>query len=331
MTSASADRVTVSISIDTEEDDWGSYDERGASTRNIAHLRELQELFDRFGARPTYLVNYAPLANADSVVVLRELAARDGVEIGAHCHPWNTPPLSASQGRRSMMNTLPVEENAAKLREVRRLLSEELGVAPVTFRAGRWALGPTVSEPLAELGFAFDCSVCPFMDWSAEGGADYSNAPHRPYRFHAADPLQPEARGALVELPTTVGFLSGDHRVRAALRRRLSRGPARRLQVVGLLDRAGLLALRWLSPETSDGKTMVRLARAWVASGERFLQLTLHSSSLLPGATPFVRNDREREGLLRALETFLSHCVQSGHVFRTLRETGDHYLRTGQA
>ena len=51
--------VTVTVSIDTEEDDWGSYVRGGTSTANIESLMELQDLFDRWGARPTYLVNRA--------------------------------------------------------------------------------------------------------------------------------------------------------------------------------------------------------------------------------------------------------------------------------
>ncbi len=44
-----------------------------------------------------------------------------------------------------------------------------------------------------------------------------------------------------------------------------------------------MLQRRWLSPETSDGSTMVRLTENLLRSGSSFLQLTFHSTAVLPG------------------------------------------------
>lgn len=315
-------RVIVAISIDTEEDDWGSYAEQGASTENIAHLEELQDHFDHCGARPTYLVNRPPLMNRESVNVLRALASNEGVEIGAHCHPWNTPPFRDEGVHRSMMCAHSPDENRAKLREMRRCLRAELGVEPKVFRAGRWGLGPTVAGPLADEGFQIDCSVSPFIDWSYVKGPDFSDAPHSPYRFHPSDPMRPDPTGGLLELPTTIGFLSGDHRRRAKMRFALERSFVRHLKVVGALDRMGALTKRWLSPETSSAETMIRLAEAWVSSGETFLHLTFHSCTLLAGATPFVRTASERSRFLRSIDDFMRYCQTSGFTFQTLSEAG---------
>lgn len=319
--------VTVTVSIDTEEDDWGSYVRGGTSTANIESLMELQDLFDRWGARPTYLVNRAPLLAPRAVEVLGAVAAREGVEIGAHCHPWNTPPFFDDGGPvRTMMCTFSAEENRAKLREVKRCLAQELDVAPRSFRAGRWGLGPTVAGPLADEGFTVDCSVSPFIDWSGQGGPDYSDAPHLPYRFEPDRPLVPKSDGAMVQLPTTIGFLRGDARRGAVLRARLERSWLRRLKVVGLLDEAGLLARRWLSPETSDGETMVRLTAACVRAGQGFLQLTFHSCTLLPGVTPFVRDEHDRKRFLRSIDRVLGFWAESGFRFRTLAEASEEIL-----
>ena len=316
------DQVTVAITIDTEEDDWGSYTEHGASVGNIAHLPELQELFDTWGAHPTYMVNRPPLMHRDSVDVLGALASNGRVEIGAHCHPWNTPPFGDEGAHRSMMCLFSESENRAKIQEIRRCLHAELGVDPHAFKAGRWGFGPTVAGPLADAGFEIDCSVTPFLDWSSLGGPDYSNAPHQPYRFRANEPFRPDPAGRLLELPTTIGFLRGDHRRRATVRRWLERSQFRRLKVVGILDRCGLLSRRWLSPEMSSGETMIRLAEACVSSGQSFLHLTFHSCTLLPGATPFVRDKQDRTRFLRSVSQFLSYCSSSGFTFRTLSEVG---------
>lgn len=315
-----ASDVTVVVSIDTEEDDWAHYVERGASTRNIAHLRELQEHFEAVGARPTYLVNYPPLVDAASVDVLGDIADKEWVEIGAHCHPWNTPPFSGRGENKTMMCNLTAEENEAKLRILGDRLQGELGVVPKVFRAGRWGFGPTVAAPLVDLGYEVDCSVSPFVDWSRYGGPDYTSAPHRPYRFDPYDPIRSDPKGRLAELPATVGFLRGRQRDAARMRAWMERSLLAKIRLVGVLDRAGLLTRRWLSPENSDGDVLVQLAEAWVAGGERFLQLTFHSCALLPGATPFVRDRRERQRLLGALDQFLRYCAESGFRFSTLAE-----------
>ena len=92
--------------------------------------------------------------------------------------------------------------------------------------------------------------------------------------------------------------------------------------VLGILDRLGVLTKRWLSPETSAGEVMIRLAEAWVSSGESFLQLTFHSATLLPGATPFVRTELDRSRFLSSVDDFLRYCHGSGFAFQTLSEAG---------
>jgi hypothetical protein len=312
--------VTVAVSIDTEEDNWGSFAVEGATNENIGHLLDLQEVFDRWGARATYLVNRSPLMERKSVDVLGRLSARDDVEIGAHCHPWNTPPYTGEGPGQSMMCNLTDDQNRLKVREVADRLHRELGVAPQTFRAGRWGLGPGVARALVAEGIRIDCSVSPFVDWSPVGGPDYSQAPYVPYRFHPARPLEPDPTGELIQLPTTVGFLGGGHRLAGTVRHRLERSWLARLKIIGALDTAGFLALRWLSPETSSGQDMVRLADSMIRSGSTFLQLTFHSCTLLPGATPFVRTEGDRTRLLRDIDELLAHCHGLGCTFRTLRE-----------
>lgn len=312
--------MIVTVTIDTEEDDWGSYAMDGASTENISHLPELQDLFMRFGARPTYLVNRPPLVQDAPLRVLQELARRDDVEIGGHCHPWNTPPATGEGADRSMMFSLPLEANRGKIREISRLLESELAVRPRSFRAGRWGFGPTVAEALISEGYAIDCSVSPLIDWSSLGGPDFGLAPHRPYRCRALDPLAPDPEGELIELPTTVGFLHGDSVVRGRWRRRLEDSPLSRLKIVGILDRMGLAARRWLSPETSTGEEMNRIVEVLRQHAFEYTSMTFHSCTLLPGATPFVRDEQDRRAFLERIETFLAFCRDEGFEMRTLSE-----------
>lgn len=313
--------VRVMVTIDTEEDDWGSYRPTGASVENIRRLEGLTELWERFGARPTYFVNYPPMDSPGASEVLRTLATGTPCEMGVHCHPWNTPPLAGgSEEPPSMMNRLSEEENEAKLRVLTQRFTELFGTRPRVFRAGRWGFGPSVARPLHKLGFEADFSVSPYMDWSGIDGPDYSEASPVPYRFEPSSPFVPRSDGPLVEVPTSVGYLRGPQGFSGRARQALERSPLARWKVVGVLDTLGLLARRWISPETSSAGEMVRLAATLARSGFKVLDLTFHSSTLHPGLTPFVKTESERRRFLARIEKFLAYCSREGFRFSTAGE-----------
>jgi len=317
------DPVRVLVSIDTEEDDWAKYELRGSPVENIELLPEFQSLWDRYGARPTYFVNYPPLESDRAASVLAELSRDTSCEMALHCHPWNTPPQEETEGRpETMMYRLSREENRQKLDTLARLYRERLQADPVSFRAGRWGFGPSVAGALMDLGVRVDSSVSPFVDWTSFGGPDFSGAPQRPYRFHPDRPLSPALDGPMVEVPTSVGYLRGNQALAASVRAWLEKSAVRHLKVVGVLDVTGMLARRWLSPEISTDREMIQLARALVSSGARILDLTFHSSSLLPGATPFVRSQREKEEFVARIEAFLEFCADEGFQFATVGQVG---------
>ena len=96
------------VTIDTEEDNWGSYNPTGNTVENIGYIRELQELFDKYDVKPTYLLTYPVATDDNSVSLLRGVMERGGCEIGTHCHPWNTPPFKEQTGpKNSMLCNLP--------------------------------------------------------------------------------------------------------------------------------------------------------------------------------------------------------------------------------
>jgi hypothetical protein len=50
---------------------------------------------------------------------------------------------------------------------------------------------------------------------------------------------------------------------------------------------------------------MIRQLQAGIKNGRRLFMLTYHSSSLLPGATPYVRSESERQRFLGTIDAFL--------------------------
>jgi hypothetical protein len=66
-----------------------------------------------------------------------------------------------------------------------------------------------------------------------------------------------------------------------------------------------MLELVRLSPEGNGLDELVRLTRKLIASGERVLTLSFHSPSLLPGCTPYVRTEEDRDRLLACIDGYL--------------------------
>jgi hypothetical protein len=313
--------VKVYITIDTEEDQWGYCVPAETSVDNVAMIPMLQKLFDRYGALPTYLVNYPAVSNEASLRVIREILDSGRCGIGAHCHPWNTPPLREEPTSfNSMLCNLPEELIGEKLQTVHRAVIDAFGTVPISFRAGRWGFGEAVARCIHDLGYRIDTSVTPFTDWTDCGGPDFTRAPTDRYCFRPDNILAPDPDGGLLEVPPTVGFLQSDFRRCFAFRKRIASSPFLKYRLLGVLDTLRLLNFRWLSPEMCTGADMVALAKTFIRRGCTFLNMTFHSTSIVPGLGPFVRTKDDLVRFLESIEVFLRFARDTGCRFALLDE-----------
>ena len=83
---------------------------------------------------------------------LREACEGGTAEIGAHLHPWNTPPLTeAFVPRNSMTKNLSPALQLAKIQQLTRTLEDAFGARPRSFRAGRYGLGADTISALTKI------------------------------------------------------------------------------------------------------------------------------------------------------------------------------------
>jgi hypothetical protein len=84
------------VVVDTEEEfDWSRPHAReNTSVTAIAAQGRAQQVFDRHGIVPTYVIDYPVAASPAAVEALRAFADRGRCRIGAHLHPWVNPPVS---------------------------------------------------------------------------------------------------------------------------------------------------------------------------------------------------------------------------------------------
>lgn len=312
------------ISIDTEEDNWIP-SRTDIRTENARQLPRLNALLERLGARPTYFVAHSMAVDHESARIIADISECEFVEIGAHLHPWNTPPLEETfLPRHTMLSNLPGDLQRAKLETLTAALERCLGGRrPRSFRAGRWSIGSDTVEILLACGYAIDSSVTPYTSWTKlDDGAFYLGAPINAYRLDAgADVRFPVAGGRLLEIPPSFGFNRAPLHFWAAVHRVLSSGVGHALMLDRIASSTGLLRHVSLSPETDVLDDMIDLTRALLAAGSRHLHLYLHSPSLSPGLTPFVRSTSDLDRLYHTIEAYVDRVAGLTNIrFATLSE-----------
>jgi hypothetical protein len=301
------------VTVDVEEDNW-SIESSELTVENIRMIPRLQNLFDCYGIKPSYLVNYPVASCKWAVDIFSEILSNGKCEIGAHLHPWNTPPLKEDiNERNSMLLNLPYKLQLEKLNVLTDKISSAFGRKPQSFRAGRWALGSDTIKALITCGYQIDSSVTPTVSWSSYGdGPEYPEVKTGPYWLSAeSDVLNKDNQNSILEIPVSIGFNRWPFEFWHKVYYRLQKKWIRDLRLIGFLHHTGLLRKIWLSPEMSKAVDMITLSKLMIENGTRFLNLSLHSNSLLPGKTPFVKNKEELEQFYLRIEKFLEYLTSA--------------------
>lgn len=313
--------LKLAITIDTEEDNWLPYSPSGYQTQNSRRIPQLQELFDEFGAKPTYLVTYQMARCPVTSAILRSIHDRGACEIGTHCHPWSQPPHEENpEIANSMLCNLPSSLQARKIGTLHEILQNEFGFSPKSFRSGRWGYSPAVAETLLELSYAVDTSILAHTDWTSCFGPDFSMVSPRPFRFDPPSIFQPIEQGALLEVPASVEFLQRRSSTCNAVFEGIRRSPLRHLRLVGMLNKLGMLNKVALTPELTSEDLMLRLIRSMKSKGYPLATMWFHSSTLMPGLTPYVHSEEDAGKLLGRIRSFLTAMPSEGVRTVTLSE-----------
>jgi hypothetical protein len=307
---------TLTVVIDTEEEfDWEApFDRNATATENIECQPLAQAVMDRHGVVPTYVVDYPVAANARASSILKSISDAGRCEIGAHLHPWVNPPyeepldlfhsypgnLAESLERRKLINLVQQIETA-------------FGRRPTIYKAGRYGVGRATYAILADLGFVLDVSVVNHTDFSDTGGPDFRRSPPGPFK----------GPYGILALPLSVHFVGSLARSGPQLFPFVSGAFGKRLHMPGILSRVGFLERLRLTPEGNTLYDMIRQTRAALARGERYFMLTYHSSSLLPLATSYVRDEEDRRNFLSTLDSYFAFFLQEcGGEMKSVTEFG---------
>lgn len=276
---------TLFVVVDTEaEFDWSRPLERALTNVGaIDHVERGQAIFDRYGLRPVYVVDYPIASNPDSVAHLKRILDRDGCEIGAHLHPWTTPPYDESMSdRNSYPGNLPPALERAKLRNLVDQIQRSFGIHPLFYKAGRYGFGPGTARNLAGCGIKVDFSILPGADLRWKAGPDFSQLEPTEYWVGDHDVLTaPMTRSTIGLLPGLGSWID-----------RASRAPVlRQVPIRPILARIRVADTITLTPEGVTAQEQIRLIQALLARGTRQFVLHYHSPSLQAGNTSYTPDE----------------------------------------
>jgi glycosyltransferase involved in cell wall biosynthesis len=294
---------TLCVVIDTEaEFDWDvPFSRDQTSVENVQEQWRAQEIFDRYGLRPVYVVDYPVATNDEACRTLRSFIDNGRCAIGAHLQPWTTPPFEEelTEGN-SYPGNLPPALERAKLRSLNNAIKAQFGRQTAYFKAGRYGLGAATYPTLLDEGFTIDLSIMPGADYRGTGGPDYRQVDSIPYTASIAGqsifavPMTRSHSGSLAEFGTIL-----DHRLAALA--------FRPLHLRGLLARLRLFNAVPLTPEGVPERESIQLIRSMLTRGYRFFVLHYHSSSLLPGFTPYARDRDGRDQVVQRIANILAY------------------------
>ncbi len=280
-------------------------------------IPRLQNLLDRFSIRPSFLITYPVASSNWAIDIFSDILSRNKCEIGAHLHPWNTPPLTeVINERNSMLKNLPYELQTAKLKVLTDKIESSFGIKPQSFRAGRWGLGPDTVEALIECGYVVDSSVTPTVSWAECGdGPEYPEVKIAPYWMSVdGSGWGKDNNSSILEVPATIGFNRWPFDYWQKLYLQLQKGWLKSFKSAGIMHHTRLLRKIWLSPEISSANDMITLSKIMIGNGVQFLNLSFHSTTLLPGRTPFVKNNADLEDFYSRLEKLLDYWKNSTNL-----------------
>ena len=292
------------VFVDTEEEfDWSKPHSRAeTSVAHIKHQIRTQSIFERFGIKPTYVVDYPVASQESGYRILREWADDSKCQIGAHLHPWVNPPFEEDLSlRNSFPGNLPARLEREKLALLSRMIETNFLRRPTIYRAGRYGIGGNTGAVLEELGYEIDSSIVPYTDFSTDHGPDFSNVDDEPFWFGPCD--------RIIELPLTVGWHGALRRYGARYQRGLMSKRGVKLHIPGLLARLRLLERIRLTPEGTSLAELKRLTDATLRAGKRVFVFSFHSPSVEPGHTPYVRDVSDLRRFLALIEAFCEYFL----------------------
>lgn len=256
----------------------------------------LRPIWEKYNVHPIYFVSPEVLYSDACCKMLKEEIKR-GAIIGTHLHPEYVEPNSIwGENMRFTMPQFPnsdctTEDEFCKIKNLTELIEDRLGVRPVWYRGARFGADLDTIHSLEKLGYRYDSSITPNINWTNQGGPDHSKAPVSRYVI-ASDNMYCEGDSGIIEVPVTIF--------------------GKRLGLIGRLLPDNWLFYNWLRPTHMTYLEMKHLVKTLRERDE--LVMMFHSMEVMINKTPYVRNKWMQRYYLWRLDKILGYLRKMGYV-----------------
>lgn len=292
--------MKVVFTVDVEEQGLfsGRYQRIPTSVDNVQYLTRLEEITRQFNLPLTLLVTYPVIKDPACQNTLLKLKEESGAEIGAHLHPWNTPPFSNEGPNILRSASMPPDTLAAKLSNLVGAISEATGQPPVSFRMGRFDFSDSIKNALRPAGLRVDSSAIPLQ--ATPAGIDHFLGKTDPYWLQTST-------GPILEAPPTMAqIVPGSARAIHALIKTLPqslRGSV--LKCFKMIGRVGVQPMGFPLASLKAGALLHQ------RRGGQILTIYLHSSELTHGHHPKLPDQAATTAYLHKITSFLDWLSSS--------------------
>jgi hypothetical protein len=310
------------ITIDTEGDNLWQISDK-IQTKNAHYIPRFQCLCEKYGLKPTYLVDYEMALSRDFQHFGLDVIGRDAAEIGMHLHAWNSPPVFDLTGNDSQNKPYLIEYPSGimfkKIQVLTQLLQDIFDIKIISHRAGRWAFNNQYMGLLKQFNYKTDCSVTPHVTWEnmkgdpkGLGGCDYRSFPDFPYFPDNSNIAEPR-EGTFLELPMTI--IPQRNWFLLEMMRKKCEKNARIKTVLNYF----FPEVVWLRPNGRNLPDMVKILERAHDEKWNYVMFMLHSSELMPRGSPTFKTSSSIEKLYRDLE-ILFHSTKDKFAGMTIAE-----------
>lgn len=291
------DKPQLLVVIDTEEEfDWSSPpDRKNIAVSAMSKIHLVQDIFNEYGIKPCYVVDYPIASQADGYAPLKQFLDNNQCEIGAHLHPWVSPPYVEDITISNMYpGNLGYDVEKQKLQQLQNQIEQSFAIKTEIYKAGRYGVGEHTAKIMQELGFTIDLSICTAFDYRADGGPDFSDSLTEPYWFGADKNL--------LEIPLSGAFVGNA----GALSKHLYNisGYFNVIKARGILSRLAIVDRLMLSPEGYSSKEHIKLTRFLYNKGVRTFTWNFHSPTVVPNQTMYTKNNKEVQQFLDTFKRY---------------------------
>lgn len=257
----------------------------------------LRPVWDAYNIKPIYFVSPEVVESGECCEVLKKEAAK-GAVIGAHLHPEYIGPCRQRMAK-DITEQFPCigysrEIEKAKISSLSILIQERLGVQPEWYRAARFGTDADTIASLQELGFKYDSSFTPHIDWTKKGGPNHKPAPLHSYYVDCAHIYKDYGmKKGIKEYPVTI--------------------TGKRFGILGKLLPDNWLFYQWLRPTHMFYAEQKHIIKECRKADVKDIVMMFHSMEVMVGKTPYVRTKWMQKYYIWRLKKTIAFAQSQGY------------------